>query len=59
MILQSIVVGFWWKITYCVYTWKNWTTKLTKSDETDLTTMLLFILITPLREKQYIMALKG
>jgi hypothetical protein len=39
--------------------WKGWMIKYTKSDETDLTTMLPFVLITPLREKRYIRFLMG
>ena len=50
-ILQGIVVEFRWKAAYCDFPWENWmTTKPTETDGTDLITMLLFVLITPLRE---------
>ena len=47
-ILQGIVVGFRWKAAFCDITLKDWKTKHTKTDGTDPTTMLLFVLITPL-----------
>jgi hypothetical protein len=49
-ILQVIVVGFRWKAAYCDSPWENWMTKHTETDGTDPTTLLLFVLIAPLRE---------
>jgi hypothetical protein len=49
-ILQGIFIGCRWKAACYGFPWENRMTKHTEIDGTDSTIMLLFVLITPLRE---------